>query len=145
MTPAWISTRRTSWPTSGAGRIGAYGPNVTVLRDFIPIFAAAAVDFSKHKRNMPVERLCGTQDRVKWWFRATPMATPFQHHLEFAGNAGALAGGASAAALAAREVFWRRAVTGRKAHHAHAGLHTVCESARCPNMASAGNTAPRHS
>src|SRR6266850_305024 len=45
-------------------------------------------------------------------------------------SAGGCAGGASAAGLAAREVFRRRALSGPEAHHAHAGsAHRVRERA----------------
>src|SRR6266568_3511075 len=43
-----------------------------------------------------------------------------QNPIECSSHAGARAGGASAAGLAARQIFWRGALPGPEAHHAHA-------------------------
>src|SRR5438046_3596180 len=50
-----------------------------------------------------------------------PNGHSFPYHLERIGHASAFADRASAARLAARQVFWWRAISGPEAHHAHAG------------------------
>src|SRR5205814_7478087 len=59
-----------------------------------------------------------------------PNGLSFPYHLERIGHASAFADRASAARLAARQVFWRRALPGSEAHHAYAGsAHRLRERA----------------
>src|SRR6266849_2901139 len=67
-------------------------------------------------------RLCGTLEPRKIVVSRRLHGYTVQYHLECSSNAGALAGGASATGLAARQVFWRGTLSGFKAHHAHAGF-----------------------
>src|SRR6266481_7934322 len=67
-------------------------------------------------------RLCGTLEPRKIVVSPRLHGYTVQYHLECSSNAGALAGGASAAGLAARQVFWRGALPRSEAHHAHAGF-----------------------
>src|SRR5204862_1163188 len=59
-----------------------------------------------------------------------PNGLSFPYHLERVGHVSAFADCASAARLAARQVFWWRAISGPEAHHAHAGsAHRLRERA----------------
>ena len=71
---------------------------------------------------MPGRCVCAAREmRVKWLFQVPHNGLTVQHHFEqFAGDAAAFARSASAAGLAAGQVFWRRALSGPEADHAHA-------------------------
>src|SRR6267143_1890779 len=104
-----------------AGRVGAYGPNVTVLRDFIrssrqPLYSSS----SRKSKFTEGLCLCGTQEARKIGVSRELHGHTVPYHLQFAGAAGAAAGCAPAARLVARQVSRRRAVPGPEAHHAHA-------------------------
>src|SRR5260370_20991982 len=66
------------------------------------------------------QRLYGIENASKIGVSRLLYGHTIQHHLECPGDASAFAGGASAAGLAARQIFWWGAVSGPEAHHAHA-------------------------
>jgi len=99
----------------------------------------------KHKLKFARETLCGTQEPRKIVVSRDPHGYTVQHHLEFAGNAGALAGAHPRPNWLRVKFFGGERYQDVKHIMRTLDLHTVCESARCTNMGECWNTAPRHS
>src|SRR5438034_4585924 len=79
------------------------------------------------KRNLGLRNTVSTGglydvlDERKIGFSVEPHGFSFPYPIECTGD-GALAERASATGLAARQIFWRGALSGSEAHHAHAGF-----------------------
>src|SRR5882724_13227202 len=119
--PAWISI----WPNASACR---WTPDALAFTGrtlpFCAISSAPPASRCKASRKLDSElgtsvRLCANLETRKIGVSRGLHGLTFQHHLELTGAAGLCAWRAAAAGLAAREVFWRRALSRPEAHHAH--------------------------